>query len=125
MEIFADLKFKQRYFTVQRCRIEKLVRLDKDRFEGFKNDLLADYPFISENSDIGGWEPDGTTRCFLVLEEGSGEGVLVSTEGTSYARYTAFIADAKGIAAACMNEGIEQQKWLEPKSESEEISMLI
>jgi len=125
VEINAEFDFKKPFIIGERCSIEKLVVLPDGVFEGFKNNVLGDYPFIKENSGIGGMTEGGLVRCFLVCGEGSGEGILVNTEGTSCARYSSFLPDASGIAAACISAGIEQYKEPETEPETEYISMTL
>lgn len=42
-------------------------------------------------------EKDGVWHCLLVTGEDMDEGVLVESEGSAYARYSAFVPSAQGI----------------------------
>ena len=42
-------------------------------------------------------EKDGVWHCLLVTGEGMEDGVLVESEGSSYARYAAFVPSVKDI----------------------------
>ena len=43
------------------------------------------------------YEKDGVWHCLLVAGEGMDEGVLVESEGSAYARYSAFVPFAQEI----------------------------
>ena len=60
-------------------------------------------------------ERDGVTSALLVLNNTTGEGILVNSEGSAYARYSAYLPFAKPyldyeiarIADYCVSEGAE------------------
>ena len=60
-------------------------------------------------------ERDGVTNALLVLNNTTGEGILVNSEGSAYARYSAYLPFAKPyldyeiarIADYCVSEGAE------------------
>ena len=54
------------------------------------------YDFIDENRELMG-EWDGAWHCLLVTGENTGDGVLVQSEGSSYARYSAFVPSVSGL----------------------------
>ena len=56
----------------------------------------GEHDFIRENVDFM-YEKDGVRHCLLVTREGMEEGVLVESEGSSYARYFAFVPSVSGI----------------------------
>ena len=109
MEIDAVFARKEVSFNKRRCRIEKAVMLTAEQFDGFMGNMLGDYPFVERNSDIGGETPDGRVRCFLVVGLDRKEGVLVNTEGAPYARYTAFLPDARRIYEDFIGESLEAE----------------
>ena len=51
---------------------------------------------MKENVDLM-YEKDGVWHCLLVAGEGMDEGVLVESEGSAYARYSAFVPFAQEI----------------------------
>lgn len=69
--------------------IEKAVELPRPEFLAFTRSLLKDYPFIEENIDLMYRDIKGLYHCILVKEKGSTSGILVESEGYSYARYAA------------------------------------
>lgn len=76
--------------------VEKVIVLPAEKYEAFTQNLLHDYDFIRENVDLM-YERDGVWHCLLVTGEGVEDGVLVESEGSSYARYSAFVPSVKEI----------------------------
>ena len=94
MEINAAFRRKDTYIDETRCEVEKAVMLTSSEYTAFKEDLMGRYQFIRDNMDIGGYTEGGAYRCFLVTGVGMVDGILVNTEGSDYARYTAFVPQA-------------------------------
>lgn len=76
--------------------VEKVIILPAKEYTVFTQHLLHDYDFIRENADLM-CEKDGVWHCLLVTSESMGEGVLVESEGSSYARYFSFVPFVKEI----------------------------
>ena len=57
--------------------------------------MLDDYDFISKYEGSLHVEQDGVTNALLVLNAKTGEGILVNSEGSAYARYSAYLPFAK------------------------------
>lgn len=76
--------------------VEKVIMLPAGEYESFTNHLMHKHDFIRENVDFM-YEKDGVRHCLLVTGEGMEEGVLVESEGSSYARYFAFVPSVSGI----------------------------
>lgn len=74
--------------------IEKEVIIDKDLFECFIKDPLNDYDFIKENLELMFCDKDEVYHCIFVTSESHDYGILVESEGYSYARYTAYLPKA-------------------------------
>ncbi len=79
------------------CVIEKTVELSSDCFEHFSKNLLNDYDFILENTDCMYQDKNGLNHCLLVLGKNREDGVIVESEGSAYARYSAFIPNARSV----------------------------
>ena len=69
--------------------VEKVIMLPAGEYESFTNHLMHRHDFM--------YEKDGVRHCLLVTGEGMEEGVLVESEGSSYARYFAFVPSVSGI----------------------------
>jgi hypothetical protein len=123
MEMQAMFLRKEVSFEPRMCRIEKAVMLDAEQFDEFMQNMLADYSFIERNRDIGGEAPDGRIRCFLVVGLDRMAGVLVNTEGSAYARYTAYLPDARKIYEDFILEGLALEAEPEEAAEGMELSI--
>ena len=74
--------------ALEEIEILEEVILKDDEFENFIHNLLGDYDFIKKHTDklVRGLNK---TTCLLVKSEVKrGFGVLICSEGFSYARYT-------------------------------------
>lgn len=72
-------------------KIENTITLEAEIFEAFLNSPLGDYDFIEDNIERMYIDKDGIWHCILITAEGYDFGVLVQSEGYSYARYAASI----------------------------------
>ncbi|HHU80882.1 MAG: hypothetical protein ACOX5E_05805 [Bacilli bacterium] len=75
----------------QEIIIEKELMLDKDLFFKFIRKPLDDYDFIKENIDIMYVDNDEVWHVVLVRSQDSNFGVLVQSEGYSYARFATVV----------------------------------
>ena len=71
--------------------IEKELVLDKDQFFKFIRNPLDDYDFIKENIDLMYVDEDKIWHVVLVRSEDIDFGVLVQSEGYSYAMLAAVV----------------------------------
>lgn len=92
----ADFRRKEPEAKVNECVIEKVIVLPDAEYDYFTKHLLYDYDFIDENRELMG-EWDSVWHCLLVTGDRNGEGVLVQSEGSSYARYSAFVPSVSGL----------------------------
>ena len=96
MIIQAELKRKQSEYEGEACVVDKVIELPVQRFQQFSHALLADYDFIAESkNDI---RHDDTARhCLLILNADGIDGFLVDPQGYNYARYSAFVPNARSL----------------------------
>lgn len=119
MIINIPLMRKENEITPCRCEIIKTIELSHQDFESFRNNLLSDYSFIAENAAEMGVGKDGTYYVIMVLNKDSDDGILVESEGSSYARYSAFLPNARNIAMQMrypsLNAFKNEMHWLADK----------
>lgn len=84
--------------TAQPTRVEvvKIIQLSAQQFRHFSANLLRDMPFIAANKDLAGRDK-GATRCLLVTTRGNRDGILVDSQGSNYARYSAYVPDKRSL----------------------------
>ena len=96
MIIQAELKRKRSEYEGEACAVDKVIELSAQRFQQFSRALLADYDFIAEGkSDIR--HDDAARHCLLILDADGIDGFLVDPQGYNYARYSAFIPNARSL----------------------------
>ena len=75
-----------------------MVVLPDDQYDQFTKNMLREYEFIRQHQDEMYQEGD-VVHCILVKGQNSQDGVLVNSEGGSYARYTAYLPAAESFLA--------------------------
>ena len=88
------LERKTPRFDAVSCVIRDVVCLSDPEFKYFSNNLLCDHEFLDRYKDKMGHD-ETSCHCILVLGESCDDGILVNSEGYSYARYAALMPGAK------------------------------
>lgn len=94
------------------CVIQDVIELPENEYAIFYQNLMQEYDFIAKHKEAMFYK-DGWDHALLVLGENQKDGILVSSEGTNYARCSAFIPNAREIvqndirqlADYCIREG--------------------
>ena len=77
--------------------IEKNIHLPAGQFEQMLRKPLTDQPFLADNIDLMRQDDKGVYHCLLVTGEGHSDGLLVESEGHSYARYAAYVPEVADL----------------------------
>ena len=96
MIIQAELRRKQSEYEGEACSVDKVIELPAQRFKQFSRTLLADYDFIAENKNAIRHDDDAR-HCLLILDAEGTDGFLVDPQGYNYARYSAFVPNARSL----------------------------
>ncbi|MFR3820827.1 MULTISPECIES: DUF6329 domain-containing protein [Hungatella] len=81
-------------FRLRETEITKVIRLPAKEYEQFLRRPCVDYAFIEKHSELMYMDgKSGVYHSLLVTGEGHRDGVLVESEGSSYARYASFVPD--------------------------------
>ena len=96
MIIQTELKRKQSEYEGEPCAVDKVIELPSQRFRQFSRALLADYDFIAENKDAIQRDEDAR-HCLLILDAEGTDGFLIDPQGYNYARYSAFVPNARSL----------------------------
>ena len=110
MIIQAELKCKQTGCEADPCAVDKVIELSSSRFQQFSRALLADYDFIAENKNAI-WHDEDARHWLLILDAEGTDGFLVEPQGYNYARYSAFVPNARSLLTPDM--GIDRS-YLSP-----------
>ncbi len=100
---------------VQDFRICAVEFLEKDQWHAFTNNMLNDYDFIDRHSARLCVGSDNVVNALLVVNKQGEDGILVNSEGSAYARYSAYLPFAghlldyyvNMIADYCVTEGTQ------------------
>lgn len=101
MIIQAELKYKQSEYGGEACVVDKVIELPNQRFKQFSRALLADYDFIAESKNAIQRDTD-SRHCLLILDAEGTDGFLVDPQGYNYARYSAFVPNARSLVTPDM-----------------------
>lgn len=94
----APLQRKDPEVRFETCQVDRVIELRESEFRFFMRNLMQEYDFLREyNNRCLGEFPEGVRCGVLVLGQGSDDGVFVCTEGYDYARYSAYIPNARQI----------------------------
>ena len=110
MILKADFRCKQVTPEADDCVVEKVVELPTVEYDRFCRSMLERYPFIGEVAASLHYN-DGMRHGFLVLGVGRNDGILVDPQGYNYARYSAFVPNARSLLTPDM--GIDRS-YLSP-----------
>lgn len=92
----STLNHKASDYKLYEICVERVVTLYGRSFEELKNHLMHDDPYIVAYRDLMYTEGD-TAHCLLFVDYDSGDGVLVESEGSNYARKSQFIPNARAL----------------------------
>lgn len=96
MQINAALRLKQAAIIEQPCIIADILELPESEYASLYQNLLKERGYFSGMKDMECFS-DGQRCCVLVLGEGQEDGILVDTQGNSYATMSAFIPNARTL----------------------------
>ena len=94
--INAALNRKADFYAPEKCVVEKVIELHETAFKKLLEKPLEDQYFIKQYRDLMGVE-GGMHHCILAIDSNSGDGLLIKSEGSNYARYSQYIPNAKDI----------------------------
>ncbi|MEE0023305.1 DUF6329 domain-containing protein [Ruminococcus sp.] len=93
----STLNHKVNSYKTYEISVEKVITLYGNSFNRLKNDALNDNPYIAENRDLMYIDSDDVAHCLLFVDYDTGDGILVESEGSEYARKSQFIPNARAL----------------------------
>lgn len=97
---------KESEFRTKSCVVEKAIAVPHAEFDNLKRQPLRDHRLIAENADLMYCDSDDIYHCLLIYDEEQGDGLLIESEGTAYARYAQYIPRAKELVERHQNPEI-------------------
>lgn len=86
--------------------VEKAIGVPPAEFDELKRHPLRDNRLIAENADLMYCDSDDNYHCLLIYDEEQDNGLIIESEGTSYARYSQYIPGAKELVEVHQNSVI-------------------
>lgn len=94
----ATLQRKEPELHFEACQVDHVLELSGSEFRFFQHNLMEEYDFLREyNKQYASAPTEGVRNGLLILGRDTDDGILVCTEGYDYARYSAFISNARQI----------------------------
>lgn len=93
----STLNHKATDYKTHEIIVEKVVTLYGRDFSELKDHTMRDDPYISANRDLMYIDSNDVAHCLLLVDYDSGDGILVESEGSSYARKSQFIPNARAL----------------------------
>jgi hypothetical protein len=97
IELKVDLRRKDTEVLTKDCVVGKVVRISDETFNLFSQNLLREWDFIRDNKIEKPKSDYERLHCLLVLSEGHRDGILVDSQGSNYAYYSAFVPNAEDL----------------------------
>lgn len=95
----ANMICKADKFVTKRCAVEKVIEVSDSEFRTFAENPMKRNYYLPQYKDLMGYYDD-IYHGVLFVNEQSGDGLLVNSEGCDYARYSQYIPNARGIICA-------------------------
>lgn len=104
--INTNLLRKESEFRTKSCVVEKAIAVSNAEFENLKSHPLRGNDLIAKHSEMMYCDSDDNYHCLLIYDQEQGDGLLIESEGASYARYAQYIPMAKELAERHQNPEI-------------------
>lgn len=96
MNFKARFERKENTPDVSEADIVGVTELSREQYSRFYGQMLNDYDFIADYANET-YDDGERKHCLLVLCEGDDDGILICSEGSAYARYSAYLPKARQI----------------------------
>ena len=93
----STLNHKQSSYDTREIIVEKEITLYGSSFSELKDHPLSDNQYIAQNRDLMYIDNNDTAHCLLMVDYDSGDGILVESEGSNYARKSQFIPNSREL----------------------------
>ena len=111
--INTNLLRKEPKFKTYTCVVEKAVSVPNEEFERLKHAPMCNNDLISKNLNSM-WYGNGVIHCLLIYDKQQGDGLLIESEGATYARYAQYIPNAKLLYENHMQNHLQELKFYCP-----------
>jgi hypothetical protein len=95
LKINAIFQRKLAALEAKPCVIEAVNVMSNKEYEEFTSALLMDKSFIEDRKENMFTDSSGQVHCILAMNDESGDGILIDSNGYDYARYVSFLPNIK------------------------------
>ena len=95
MNIQIELQRRPEDYRLDNCVIDVVEEIPHDSFETFQNYPTARYGAITNSLHRLPEDTKDERHCILLLDADGDEGFIVNPHGAEYARYSAFVPNAR------------------------------
>ncbi len=92
----AVMNRKADCYETKKCVVEKVIDVHETEFKKMLEKPLERNYYLATYRSLMGFY-DNAYHCVLFVDQSSGDGLLVNSEGSDYARYSQFVPNAKDI----------------------------
>ncbi len=92
----AAMNRKADCYETKKCVVEKVIDVHETEFKKMLEKQLERNYYLAPYRSLMGFY-NNAYHCVLFVDQNSGDGLLVNSEGSDYARYSQFIPNAKDI----------------------------
>ncbi len=89
--LFQRKAYREEIIPNDEFVVEKVIELENREFESYLDDILQDKDFIEENIDLMYVDDKDIWHAILITSKEANFGILIQSEGYSYARYSAYV----------------------------------
>ena len=94
----VPLQRKEPEIQFDTCQVDYVCTLSDSEFRFFQHNLMEEQDFLRDyNLHHASPPTEGVRNAVMVLSTGTDDGILVCTEGYDYARYSAYVPNARQI----------------------------
>ena len=93
----STLNHKRDGYNTYEVSVEKVITICGNEFSNLKNFTLDDNRSIARYHELMFTDIDNVAHCLLFVDNKSGDGILVDSEGAGYARKSQFIPNARAL----------------------------
>ena len=97
MNINIELQRKPEDYRLDNCVIDVVEEMKRESFETFQNYPTARYGAITNSLHRLPEDTKDERHCILLLDADGDDGFIVNPHGADYARYSAFVPNARQI----------------------------
>lgn len=97
LKLNVSLMRKESEFRTKSCVVEKAIAVNHTEFENLKRHPLREKDLIAKHSEMMFCDSDDIYHCLLIYDEEQGDGLLIESEGTAYARYAQYVPKAREL----------------------------